>query len=62
MGRPSAAPPPVPSVPDPDPTLLITNENSLPPNPLQVDLQLHKEATAAHFEDLRESMEFVKSQ
>lgn len=60
------APPPSSSMPDPEPPdqepPLMTTENPLQPNPLQLDLQLHKDATTARFEDLRESMEFIKSQ
>lgn len=48
-------------LPDQEPPL-ITTKNPLQPNPLQIDLQLHKVATNARFEDLRESTEFIKSQ
>lgn len=47
--------------PDPDPPL-ITTDNSLQYNPLQIDLQLHKDATNARFEDMQESMKFIKNQ
>lgn len=47
--------------PDPDPPL-ITTDNSLQYNRLQIDLQLQKDATNARFEDLQESMKFIKNQ
>ncbi|KAK9928000.1 hypothetical protein M0R45_025158 [Rubus argutus] len=65
MGR-QKAHPPSSSMPDPEPPdqepPLITTENPLQTNPLQIDLQLHKDNTNARFEDLRESIEFIKSQ
>lgn len=66
MGR-QKAPLPSSSVLDPEPLaqeppLLTTTENSLQPNPLQLDLKLHKDATDARFEAVRESVEFLKNQ